>query len=75
MNACILNTAGVTKLVSSSFNLNRNTRVLNISYTIETVYTQLSTNSNQVSATTSFLLTESGQIITTESGQQISTGG
>lgn len=71
VNATILNTPDVTKLVTSQINLS-NTRKLTLTYTVETINTGLTGDS--VSSTTSFLLTESGDILVTEDGEGIEGG-
>ena len=72
VNATILNTEGVTGIIASSVNLSNN-RKITISYTVTTVYSGLSAN-RTVTSLTSFVLTESGQVITTEDGQGIAGG-
>lgn len=67
VRATILNTPLVTRLLSSSVELDRETRLITLSYAVETVYTGL-TEAEIISTITSFALTEDGRLITTEDG-------
>lgn len=67
VRAVILNTPQVTRLLSSSVELDRTTRVVSMSYSVETVYTGL-TEAEIISTITSFALTEDGRLMTTEDG-------
>lgn len=73
VRATILNTPQVTSIVDVTITLDENTRRINMRYVVETVYSII----NRVppaQGLTSFLLTESGDVITTESGQALSAG-
>lgn len=63
----ILNTPGVTGLVSSNISYSPVTRAIFMNYTVTTVYTG-QTGSSVVSLQSAFLLTEDGDILTTEDG-------
>lgn len=73
VSAVILNTPDndgnfpVTRLNQLSISLNSG-RQLVISYSVNTVYTGVKNPTGQIAANTSFLLTESGSILTTEDG-------
>lgn len=69
----ILNTPGVTGLVSSSLSLNRQLRNVTMNYTVSTVYTS-QTGTGPISLQSAFILTESGDILTTESGEGLIDG-
>lgn len=73
VRSVILNTDGVTAIVDVSINLEETTRRINMKYTVETVYT-VANQTVPVVAVTSFLLTESGDIIVTEDDKPISAG-
>lgn len=72
VNVTILNTPDVTKLVSSEINLSTN-RHITLTYTVETVHTNVS-GENAITASTSFLLTEGGDVLITEDGEGIEGG-
>lgn len=74
VRSVLLNTAGVTALVDLSISLEEITRKITMQYTVETVYTQINNGSPPVVSTTSFLLTESGDVITTEDGSGLVVG-
>lgn len=74
VRSIILNTTGVTELVDSSVIYEPSTRVLTMKYTVNTVYTVVNTGAVPLISNTSFLLTESGDILTTESGAGILAG-
>jgi hypothetical protein len=63
----ILNTPGVIGLVSSSFSVNMPNRTITMNYTVNTVYTGQQT-AGAISLQSSFILTESGDILSTEQG-------
>jgi hypothetical protein len=67
VQSTILNTTGVTGLVSSNVSLNDPTREITMNYTVNTVYTGQQV-SGPISLTSSFILTESGDILSTEQG-------
>lgn len=73
VSATILNTPDsfgnfpITRLKQLSIKLTSN-RKLTISYTVNTVYTGVQNPTGQITANTSYLLTESGSILTTEDG-------
>lgn len=73
VSAVIINTPDsfgnfpVTRLLQLSINLTSGRR-LTISYTVNTVYTGVTNPSGTIASTTTYLLTESGSILTTEDG-------
>lgn len=73
VSATILNTQDpsgnfpITRLNQLSINLDSNRKVT-ISYNVTTVYTGVQNPTGTLSASTSYLLTESGSILTTEDG-------
>lgn len=71
VRAVILNTREVVSIVDVSINLEETTRRINMKYTVDTVYTT-ALQSPPVFGLSTFLLTESGDVIVTESGQPIS---
>jgi len=71
VGTAILNTDGVTDIIQLSATLDRNTRALRISYEVNTIYTGVSSPSDTVTATTTYLVTESGVVITTEDGNPL----
>jgi hypothetical protein len=73
VRSCILNTAGVTSIVDLSIDLNRNNRRMTMRYTVETVYSVVN-RTPPVVGLTSYLLTQSGDILTTESGNPLVAG-
>lgn len=73
VRAVILNTLEVTRLVDVSIQVEENTRRINMRYVVDTIYT-VTNGDVPIPVLTSFLLTESGDILTTESDQPISTG-
>ncbi len=73
INAIILNTVGVTSLISSEVTLDPITRRITLSYVVNTVFTVNGVDET-VSSLSSFLLTESGDILTTEDGDRIEAG-
>lgn len=73
VRAVIMNTDGVTKLISSSTLVNAQTRRINMTYVVETIYT----NNNPetlIADISSFLLTEDGDVLVTEDGSGIEAG-
>jgi hypothetical protein len=70
VNAAILNTPGVTKIIDVQVLLQSSNRSVSVTYHVETIYTQLK-STDLVSGTTGFLLTESGDVITAEDGSPI----
>lgn len=73
VRAVIMNTTGVTGLVSMEMNFDGATRILTMTYKVLTIYSQ-QYSTTPVVASSSFLLTESGDILVTESGDPISAG-
>lgn len=73
VRAVLLNTEGVTGVVSSTVFYDANNRNLLITYVVNTVYTSVS-NAEALSGNTAFLLTESGDILTTEDGSGLEAG-
>lgn len=69
----ILNTAGVTALVQLSTSVDPDTRVLNISYVVNTIYTGIVSVADTIATSTNFILTQDGIILTTEDGNPIAT--
>ncbi len=69
----ILNTEGVVGLVSANISLEENTRRINMSYTVNTVYS-VALQQTPVIGNSSFLLTQSGDVIVTESGGPLIAG-
>jgi hypothetical protein len=67
----ILNTEEVVGITDLSILLEENTRKINLNYTVNTVYTTALRIPPVVGLST-FLLTESGDVITTESGDPLS---
>ena len=67
ISATILNTAGVSKLVQLSVNLD-DLRQITISYK---VLTSFNTLTNLIEEKFAYLLTESGDVLTTETGDEI----
>lgn len=69
----IINTTGVTRIRSVSTNVDPFTRLISMTYVVDTIYT----NENPAFAiadTTSFLLTQDGNVLTTQDGLDITTG-
>jgi hypothetical protein len=71
--ATIINTAGVTALVQLSTALNPTTRLLSVSYEVNTVYTGVTSFGTTIAASANFILTQDGLIITTEDGSPLTT--
>lgn len=69
----ILNTAGVKSIVSVNIALDETTRLITMSYTVTTVFTE-QTASGPLGASTGLLLTESGNVLTTEDGEGLGLG-
>lgn len=67
VRSTILNTDGITGIVSLSTNLDPSTRNISMTYVLSSVYTNNNPNS-LIAATTGFILTESGDVLTTEDG-------
>lgn len=75
VRSVILNTSGVTGLVSADVELDHVTRHISMTYAVTTIYTGINNNNTTaVTGVTSFLLTEDGQILTTEDGVGIEGG-
>lgn len=72
VSATILNTEGVTGLVALTVDLNPDTRNFSLSWEVTTIFSGVADISDTTAATTNYLLTESGEIITTEDGNLIS---
>ena len=68
VRAIILNTKNVSSIVDLSIIFEEITRKLTMKYTVETVYTVVTSGAAPIVSNTSFLLTESGDVLTTESG-------
>lgn len=73
VRAVILNTEGVTGIVSSEIALDSGTRRINMTYVVNTIYSVNGIN-DQVSDFTSLLLTEDGNVLTTEDGSGLELG-
>jgi hypothetical protein len=73
LNAVILNTIEVTKIVASALVLDSSTREITFTYTVETIYSN-ATSEGTISSTTTIILTEAGDTITTEDGDALSGG-
>ena len=69
----ILNTEGVTGIVSFSTSLNSSTRVFSMQYTVNTIYTG-GVDAGLLTSTSSLILTEDGDVLTTEDGDGILAG-
>lgn len=67
INAAILNTEGITSIVSVDVLLEASTRLVTITYKVETIYTLVSTT-DVLAGVSNFILTQDGDIITTEDG-------
>lgn len=72
VRSTILNTSGVVQLNELSIILDSSRR-LTMTYSVDTVYTQLNT-SDVITAESVFILTESGDVLTTEDGSAIAGG-
>lgn len=73
VRAVILNTEGVVSLVRSETVLDSLTRVISMNYTITTIFSA-ENNVGEITSSSSFLLTESGDVLTTEDGSGIELG-
>jgi len=73
INAAILNTNGVTKIVSVDLLLESSNRLLTINYVVETIYTEISTTET-LAGVSNFILTQGGDVLTTEDGSGIMGG-
>jgi hypothetical protein len=71
--AVIINTAGVTSLVQLSSELDPATRLLSVSYVVNTIYSGVTGFADTIAASANFILTQDGIIITTEDGNPITT--
>jgi hypothetical protein len=69
----ILNTAFVSAIVKLEVALNPVTRLITMTYTVETAYTKIADLAPIVN-NSSFLLTEDGDVLTTEDGNPLSVG-
>lgn len=74
VRAVILNTEGVTAIIDVSINFGETTRQITMTYTVETVYTRINVGAVPIVSTSSFLLTESGDVLTTEDGGGLEAG-
>lgn len=72
IQATILNTTGVTRIVDFSLSLETNRR-LNLQYTVETIYSRGGLAS-AIESVSYLLLTEGGDILLTEDGSGIQAG-
>lgn len=72
VQAAILNTNGVTRIVDFSLTLESN-RLLKLQYVVETIYSRANITSN-IESVSYLLLTESGDILVTEDGSGIQAG-
>jgi hypothetical protein len=68
VSAVIINTPGVSRLNQLSIVLNRETRLLTIQYNVNVVSSPLPVSSTVTVNATTYLLTESGSVLTDESG-------
>lgn len=73
VRSVILNTQGVSGIVSFSSSLDRESRIFTMTYEVNTIYTSGVVSEN-LSSSVSFLLTESGDVLTTEDGSPIVPG-
>jgi hypothetical protein len=73
VRSVILNTRDVTAIIDVSIVLAENTRQITMRYTVETVYTAIG-NGGAITSSSSFVLTEAGDILTTESGDSLQAG-
>ncbi len=74
IDTCILNTTGVTGFAKpTEVDFDHVTRLITITYSVNTVYTNKQ-DLGSVTNTSSFLLTESGDILTTEDGGGLEAG-
>jgi hypothetical protein len=73
VRAVILNTEGVTGIVSLNINLEPSTRSITMTYTLNSIYTAVG-DAGQIVGLSSLLLTESGDVLTTEDGDSLTTG-
>lgn len=71
ITASILNTDGVTSINQLSIDLDTS-RMITITYSVNTIYTGVNIPNGTVVARTNFLLTEGGDVIVTEGGTPIS---
>lgn len=71
VRAVLLNTDGVTGIVDASVDLDPGTREIVMKYTVNTIYTKTDASAAPITDTTTFLLTEAGDILTTEQGAGI----
>jgi hypothetical protein len=69
----ILNTVGVVSVVSSQVSLDSATRLITMNYVVNTVFT-VNADDEAIVGRSSFLLTESGDILTTEDGDGLEVG-
>lgn len=74
VNACIINTEGVTSFLQSSLNISAEQRTISITYSVTTIYTgsQIITNT-LANAAVGHLLTQGLERLTTQTGQAIIT--
>lgn len=68
VRAAILNVTGVTSIVSLTIDLDTVSRRIEMQCSVDTIYSAVNNNNAPVISNTSFLLTESGDILTTEDG-------
>jgi hypothetical protein len=73
VRSVILNTTGVTSIVNLSINLEESTRLISMTYTITTVFTDNS-GTVPIVSNSSFLLTEAGDVLITQDGDAIGAG-
>ncbi len=71
--ATILNTPGVTALVQLSSTLDPITRLLSVSYVVNTIYSGVQHLGATISSSANFIITQDGVIITTEDGNPLTT--
>lgn len=69
----ILNTVGVKGLVSLAIFIDPSSRRITMTYTVNTIYTQ-NNNLLAIPASSSFLLTEGGDVLTSEDGLGLQLG-
>lgn len=74
VRASILNTEGVTGIVNVVINLEPSTRRIDMKYTVNTIYTVVNASAVPITSSSSFLLTEAGDVLTTEQGAGIQAG-
>lgn len=73
--AVILNTEGVTALVTLDTDLDPITRLFTATYVVNTTFSGIASLGSELAASTNFILTQDGIILTTQDGNPITTQG